>query len=120
MQRWSDRYGTPDPRYCGSQIRISGSEVASTVRSFSEVTEQSLRREICGHPGATQILRKSLGHLRTVRDAEKNMRLRAGISGVKDGRFGLRKPTSELAERQPRRRFKLGDGLRRIEHLDGG
>jgi hypothetical protein len=26
----------------------------------------------------------------------------------------------QLAERQPRRRFKLGDGLRRIEHLDGG
>jgi CheY-like chemotaxis protein len=28
-------------------------------RKLSEVTEQSLRREICGHPGATQILRKS-------------------------------------------------------------
>jgi CheY-like chemotaxis protein len=28
-------------------------------RKLNEVTEQSLRREICGHPGATQILRKS-------------------------------------------------------------
>jgi CheY-like chemotaxis protein len=28
-------------------------------RKLNEVTEQSLRREICGHPGATDILRKS-------------------------------------------------------------
>jgi CheY-like chemotaxis protein len=28
-------------------------------RRLNEVTEQSLRREICGHPGAAQILRKS-------------------------------------------------------------
>jgi CheY-like chemotaxis protein len=28
-------------------------------RQLSEVTEQGLRREICGHPGAKQILRKS-------------------------------------------------------------
>jgi CheY-like chemotaxis protein len=33
-------------------IVLSGSKL-------NEVTEQSLRREICGHPGATQILRKS-------------------------------------------------------------
>jgi hypothetical protein len=28
-------------------------------RKLNGVTEQSLRREICGHPGAVQILRKS-------------------------------------------------------------
>jgi hypothetical protein len=34
MQRWSDRDGKTDSRYCWSQIRISWSEVALTVRSF--------------------------------------------------------------------------------------
>jgi CheY-like chemotaxis protein len=51
-------------------------------RRLNEVTEQSLRREICGHPGAAQILRKSEDTY-TLFEALKNFcGFERGLSGV--------------------------------------
>jgi CheY-like chemotaxis protein len=53
-----------DAQYLLTRLRTTaGTEnipvIVLSGRKLNEVTEQSLRREICGHPGATQILRKS-------------------------------------------------------------
>jgi CheY-like chemotaxis protein len=53
-----------DAQYLLTRLRTTATTANIPVivlsgRQLSEVTEQSLRREICGHPGATQILRKS-------------------------------------------------------------
>ena len=54
-----------DAQYLLTRLRTTAATAHIPVivlsgRKLNEVTEQSLRREICGHPGATQILRKSL------------------------------------------------------------
>jgi CheY-like chemotaxis protein len=53
-----------DAQYLLTRLRTTaGTESIPVIvlsgRKLNEVTEQSLRREICGHPGAAQILRKS-------------------------------------------------------------
>jgi len=53
-----------DAQYLLTRLRTTAATANIPVivlsgRRLNEVTEQSLRREICGHPGATQILRKS-------------------------------------------------------------
>ncbi|MDB5584399.1 MAG: hypothetical protein JWR80_9575 [Bradyrhizobium sp.] len=53
-----------DAQYLLTRLRTNAATAHIPVivlsgRQLSEVTMQSLRREICGHPGATQILRKS-------------------------------------------------------------
>jgi CheY-like chemotaxis protein len=53
-----------DARYLLSRLRTTAATVNIPVvvlsgRQLDDVTVQSLRREICGHPGATQILKKS-------------------------------------------------------------
>jgi CheY-like chemotaxis protein len=53
-----------DAQYLLTRLRTTaGTEnipvIVLSGRQLNEVTEQCLRREICGHPGATQILRKS-------------------------------------------------------------
>jgi CheY-like chemotaxis protein len=53
-----------DAQYLLTRLRTTAATANIPVivlsgRQLDEVTVQSLRREICGHPGATQILRKS-------------------------------------------------------------
>jgi CheY-like chemotaxis protein len=53
-----------DAQYLLTRLRTTaGTEnipfIVYSGRKLDEITEQSLRREICGHPGAAQILRKS-------------------------------------------------------------
>jgi CheY-like chemotaxis protein len=53
-----------DAQYLLTRLRTTAATANIPVivlsgRQLSEVTEQCLKREICGHPGATQILRKS-------------------------------------------------------------
>jgi CheY-like chemotaxis protein len=53
-----------DAQYLLTKLRTTAATAGIPVivfsgRQLSEVTMQSLRREICGHPGAAQILRKS-------------------------------------------------------------
>jgi DNA-binding response OmpR family regulator len=53
-----------DAQYLLTKLRTTAATANVPVivlsgRQLSEVTMQSLRREICGHPGASQILRKS-------------------------------------------------------------
>jgi CheY-like chemotaxis protein len=53
-----------DAQYLLTKLRTTAATANIPVivlsgRQLNEVTVQSLRREICGHPGATQILRKS-------------------------------------------------------------
>jgi CheY-like chemotaxis protein len=53
-----------DARYLLSRLRTTATTanipvVVLSGRQLDDVTVQSLRREICGHPGATQILKKS-------------------------------------------------------------
>ena len=53
-----------DAQYLLTKLRTTaGTETIPVIvlsgRQLNEVTQQSLKREICGHPGATQILRKS-------------------------------------------------------------
>jgi DNA-binding response OmpR family regulator len=53
-----------DAQYLLTRLRTTATTANIPVivlsgRQLSEVTVQGLRREICGHPGATQILRKS-------------------------------------------------------------
>jgi CheY-like chemotaxis protein len=53
-----------DAQYLLTRLRTTAATenipvIVYSGRQLNEVTLQSLRREICGHPGATQILRKS-------------------------------------------------------------
>jgi CheY-like chemotaxis protein len=53
-----------DAQYLLTRLRITAATANVPVivlsgRQLNKVTVQSLRREICGHPGATEILRKS-------------------------------------------------------------
>jgi CheY-like chemotaxis protein len=53
-----------DAQYLLTRLRTTAATANIPVivlsgRQLNDVTVQSLRREICGHPGATQILRKS-------------------------------------------------------------
>jgi CheY-like chemotaxis protein len=53
-----------DAQYLLTRLRTTAATekipvIVLSGRKLNEMTEQSLRREICGHPGATQILRKS-------------------------------------------------------------
>ena len=53
-----------DAQYLLTRLRTTAATenipvIVISGRRLSEVTEQCLRREICGHPGATEILRKS-------------------------------------------------------------
>jgi CheY-like chemotaxis protein len=53
-----------DAQYLLTRLRTNAATgnipvIVLSGRQLNEVTQQGLRREICGHPGATQILRKS-------------------------------------------------------------
>jgi CheY-like chemotaxis protein len=53
-----------DAQYLLTRLRTTAATenipvIVLSGKTLNEVTEQNLRREICGHPGATQILRKS-------------------------------------------------------------
>jgi CheY-like chemotaxis protein len=53
-----------DAQYLLTRLRTTAATenipvIVLSGRKLNDVTEQSLRREICGHPGAAQILRKS-------------------------------------------------------------
>jgi CheY-like chemotaxis protein len=53
-----------DAQYLLSRLRTTPATenipvIVLSGRQLNEVTIQSLMREICGHPGATQVLRKS-------------------------------------------------------------
>jgi CheY-like chemotaxis protein len=53
-----------DAKYLLTRLRTTAATenipvIVLSGRKLNEVTQQSLRREICGHPGATQILGKS-------------------------------------------------------------
>jgi CheY-like chemotaxis protein len=53
-----------DAQYLLARLRTTAATenipvIVLSGRKLNEVTEQALRREICGHPGATQILMKS-------------------------------------------------------------
>jgi CheY-like chemotaxis protein len=53
-----------DAQYLLTRLRTTAATekipvIVLSGRKLNEVTEQGLRREICGHPGVTQILRKS-------------------------------------------------------------
>jgi CheY-like chemotaxis protein len=53
-----------DAQYLLTRLRTTAATenipvIVLSGRKLNEVTEQNLKREICGHPGATEILRKS-------------------------------------------------------------
>jgi CheY-like chemotaxis protein len=78
-----------DAQYLLTKLRTTAATanipiIVLSGRQLNEVTVQSLRREICGHPGATNP-EKIPGRRRIVRGSEKILRLRTGTSGAKSG-----------------------------------